>query len=124
MAKRKGTPKQKHVPLRTCIACRETKPKRELTRVVLVPEQGLVIDATGKLNGRGAYLCRRRTCWDQAIKRGALARALKAKLALEDIEVLEMYADSLAELETEVKLESDAEAGDKQQAPGGQPSAA
>jgi uncharacterized protein len=111
MAKRKGTPRQKHIPLRTCIACRETRPKRELARVVLVPEHGLVVDVTGKLNGRGAYLCRRRTCWDQALKRGALARALRIRLAPEDVAVLEVYVESLAEDEMEVKPESAEEAG-------------
>ena len=115
MAKRKGTPRQKHIPLRTCIACRETKPKRELARIVLVPEQGLVVDTTGKLNGRGAYLCRRRTCWDQAIKRGTLARALRAKLTPEDIIMLEAHAASLAEHETDVPLEFTEEAGDTAQ---------
>jgi uncharacterized protein len=114
MAKRKGAPKQKHVPLRTCIACRDTKPKRSLVRVVLVPEQGLVVDATGKLNGRGAYLCRQRSCWDQALRRGALARALKARLTPEDLSVLENYADLIAEHEKEAELESTKEAGGEQ----------
>ncbi len=114
MAKRKGTPKQKHIPLRTCIACRETKPKRELTRVVLVPEQGLVVDATGKVNGRGAYVCSRRVCWDQAIKRGALARALRARLAQEDIAMLEAYANSIEEYEVEAELGSSTKASDEQ----------
>jgi uncharacterized protein len=123
MAKRKGTPRQKHIPLRTCIACRETKPKRELARVVLVPEQGLVVDATGKLNGRGAYLCRRRSCWDQAIKRGALARALRVRLTSEDSIVLEAYADSLAEQELEVPPESSEITGDMTPVTGEQPQA-
>ena len=112
MAKRKGTPKQKHVPLRTCIACRETKPKRELERVVLVPEQGVRVDTTGKLNGRGAYLCRRHTCWEQALKRGMLARALRAQLTPEDIAVLEAHVDSMVEREIETDPESVEETGD------------
>ncbi len=51
--------KQKHVPLRTCISCRETKSKRELLRVVRTPDGHVLIDATGKKSGRGAYLCAR-----------------------------------------------------------------
>lgn len=112
MAKRRGTPKQKHVPLRTCIACRETKPKRELVRVVLVPERGLVIDETGKLNGRGAYLCAQYACWEQALKRGALSRALKTRLNPEDVAVLAAYADSLATPDTGVEPESAGDADD------------
>lgn len=83
--------------MRTCVACRETRPKRELVRVVLIPERGIVIDETGKLNGRGAYLCPRQSCWEQAIKRGVLSHALKTRLSPEDIAMLEAYAASLSE---------------------------
>lgn len=65
-------------PRRTCVGCREIQGKRTLIRVVRSPE-GILVDPTGKLPGRGAYLHDRRTCWDQALK-GSLARALRVEL--------------------------------------------
>ena len=47
---------EKKVPMRTCIACKAVKPKRELVRIVK-NENGILLDRTGKLNGRGAYIC-------------------------------------------------------------------
>ncbi len=88
-------PKQKHVPIRTCVACREAKPKRELTRIVLLPDGDVVIDKTGKLNGRGAYVCRRRSCGEEALMRGALARALRVSLSSGDVDELQSYFASL-----------------------------
>jgi uncharacterized protein len=95
MTRAKGKPRQKHVPQRTCVACRETKDKRELMRVVLLTEGGVAVDETGKRNGRGAYLCKQRECWDLAIKRGGLGRALRVALRPEDVLMLEAYAASL-----------------------------
>ena len=95
MAKNKQRPRQKHVPQRTCVACRETKPKRDLVRVVLLAEGGIAVDETGKRNGRGAYLCRNYACWEQALKRGTLNRALHVDLQPEDVAILETFARSL-----------------------------
>ena len=97
MVKSKQKPRQKHVPQRTCVACKETRPKRDLVRVVLLTEGGIVVDETGKRNGRGAYLCRHCACWELAIKRGSLNRALRVCLQSEDIAVLEAFAASLTE---------------------------
>ncbi|NJN97822.1 MAG: YlxR family protein [Anaerolineales bacterium] len=55
----------KHKPQRTCIICREVKDKRDLIRVVRTPAGQLMIDPTGKANGRGAYLCRQTGCWEK-----------------------------------------------------------
>lgn len=85
--------RQKHVPHRTCVACRETLAKRELIRIVRRPE-GVVIDPTGKLSGRGAYLHSRRSCWERGLK-GALARALKTELSDLDVRQLQTFADTL-----------------------------
>jgi hypothetical protein len=52
------------------------RPKRELTRVVRTPDSRVVLDPTGRLPGRGAYLCDDRTCRATAMKKGALSRAL------------------------------------------------
>src|ERR687894_326019 len=73
----------KHQPLRTCVACRQAKLKRELTRIVRTPEGQIIIDPTGKANGRGAYLCSDRACWERAIKRRVLNHALKTELNAE-----------------------------------------
>ncbi|MDQ6748876.1 MAG: YlxR family protein [Candidatus Dormibacteraeota bacterium] len=69
-----------HVPSRTCVACRTERPKRDLVRLVRDPVGGVVVDQTGKLNGRGAYLCHDPACWTQAQRRKALERALKVSL--------------------------------------------
>jgi predicted RNA-binding protein YlxR (DUF448 family) len=68
--------RQKHVPQRTCIGCGQTKPKRDLVRVVRTPDGHIEIDPTGKKPGRGAYLCRRAECWEKALSKGAITRAL------------------------------------------------
>jgi predicted RNA-binding protein YlxR (DUF448 family) len=97
MVKSKQQPRRKHVPQRTCVACKEIRPKRDLVRVVLLTDGGSVVDETGKRNGRGAYLCRHHTCWEQAIKRGSLNRALRISLQSEDVAVLEAFAAKFTE---------------------------
>ncbi|HVU10759.1 MAG TPA: YlxR family protein [Phototrophicaceae bacterium] len=82
-----STPAQKHIPVRMCVVCRDKAGKRTLTRVVRT-EQGLQIDPSGKLNGRGAYLCDRVSCWDTAVKTDLLAKALRMSLTEEDRERL------------------------------------
>ena len=69
-----------HVPSRTCVACRTERPKRELVRLVRDASGAVVADVTGKLNGRGAYLCQDPACWTLAQRRKALERALKVSL--------------------------------------------
>ena len=64
--------RSKHIPQRTCIVCREKFDKRRLTRIVRTPDEGVVVDFTGKRNGRGAYLCDRLSCWDSAVERTQL----------------------------------------------------
>ena len=63
-----------------CVACRTSRPKRELQRVVRTPARDVVLDPTGRLAGRGAYVCLGTDCLTQAIKKGALARALETAL--------------------------------------------
>ncbi len=93
MANADNKPK-KHVPQRTCVACREVNEKRSLIRIVRGPE-GVAVDKTGKMPGRGAYLHDSKDCWDKALKRGILARSLKTEISPEDMEVLRSYMDSL-----------------------------
>ena len=68
--------------MRMCVACREMKPKKELVRVVRTPEGEIVADATGRKNGRGAYLCPVEGCLNKAIKTRALERALEQPLVI------------------------------------------
>ena len=75
--------RHKHVPQRTCVACRQKFDKRALHRLVRT-EAGLVIDPTGKIDGRGAYLCDARTCWDRAMTTDLLDKALRTVLTDED----------------------------------------
>ena len=95
MAKQ-GGPKPRRVPQRTCIACRSTEAKRGLVRVVRTPEGRVELDRTGKKNGRGAYVHETRACWDDALKRDRLGRALKVAIPAEDMEQLQTYAASIA----------------------------
>ena len=85
---------QRHVPERSCIACREKGAKRELIR--LVSCAGVVeIDHKGKKAGRGAYLCPIRECWDIGLKGNRLEHALRTELILENRQALIEYGKSL-----------------------------
>ena len=90
----KKTPKHKHIPQRTCVGCREVNSKRTLIRIVRQP-QGIAIDPTGKLSGRGAYLHNQRLCWELGLK-GSLAKALKTDLSEDDRERLTQFMDTLS----------------------------
>jgi len=66
----------RRVPQRTCLGCQNVKPKREMVRIVRTPEGSVMIDATGKKPGRGAYLCPRLECLEIARKGKRIERAL------------------------------------------------
>ncbi len=87
--------RRKHVPMRTCIACRQKRPKRELVRIVRTPEGSLELDPKGKRSGRGAYLCSDQTCWDLALHHEKLGRALKCQVSAADVAGLKRFAESL-----------------------------
>ncbi len=92
---RGGRPR--HVPQRTCVACRQTGDKRGLVRIVRAPDGSVSIDPTGKRSGRGAYLCHTPACWEAALKRGVLPRALKIEaIREEDLQTLNEYAQRLS----------------------------
>ena len=93
--KKKAPKRRRHVPLRTCIACHQKKPKRSLIRVLRTTEGTVEVDLTGKRSGRGAYLCRDRDCWDAALGSGKLGRALKSGVSAKDLEALGVYATTL-----------------------------
>jgi predicted RNA-binding protein YlxR (DUF448 family) len=85
------------VPQRTCIACRRTDAKRGLMRLVRDATGHVALDPTGKRAGRGAYLCHDPACWEQALKRQGLERALRIEALMpEDRAALEQVAQELA----------------------------
>ena len=91
-------PGQKHVPERTCIACRSAKGKRELIRLVSSPA-GIEIDIKGKKAGRGVYLCRCSLCWERGLKSNRIEFGLRAKMSAENRQSLVDYGRGLAEKE-------------------------
>jgi len=86
--------KPKHIPQRTCVGCRAVLAKRTLIRVVRRVDEGVLVDPSGKLAGRGAYLHNQRSCWERALK-GGLANALKTTLTSDDRQRLEEFMSGL-----------------------------
>ena len=70
----------KKIPQRQCVGCRQMKPKKELIRVIRTRDEEVMIDGSGKMNGRGAYLCRDEACFKKIRKSGSLAKALKISI--------------------------------------------
>lgn len=68
--------RKRKVPQRMCVGCLAMKPKKELIRLVCTPEEGVVLDASGKKPGRGVYLCLSKDCLAQALKGNKLEKAL------------------------------------------------
>ena len=90
--------KRGHVPLRTCVVCGAKTDKRQLVRVVRSQAGSVQVDASGKLPGRGAYLCFEKSCWDKALKRNRLDHTLKGPISSEDRQTLQQYAQQVAEV--------------------------
>ena len=87
--------KTRKVPMRMCTGCRERKAKKELLRVVRTPEGAVVIDRTGRRNGRGAYLCMDSAeCLEKAVKTKMLERSLEVAVGAD---VYERLREELAE---------------------------
>ena len=89
-------PRPKHVPQRTCVACRTTGAKRGLVRVVRTAAGTVEVDETGKKPGRGAYLCKTPECWEKALKSKTLEYALKTAISMDDKAALQAYAATLS----------------------------
>lgn len=73
----------KKIPLRQCVGCMEMKEKKSMMRVLKTPEGDIVLDTTGKKNGRGAYLCQSMECLKKAQKNKGLERSFKMSLSNE-----------------------------------------
>jgi predicted RNA-binding protein YlxR (DUF448 family) len=87
--------KIKKVPMRRCVGCMEKYEKGELVRVLRTPEGNVKIDATGRANGRGAYLCKKRACFEKALKNRGLERSLGMKIPEPVVEELKKEMDAL-----------------------------
>ena len=86
----------KKIPLRMCVVCREMKPKKELIRVVLKEKGEIVLDATGRKNGRGAYICASMECLKTARQKKGLERSLKVAIPTAVYESLEEEMSKIA----------------------------
>lgn len=89
---------RKHIPQRTCLACRQVKPKRELIRLVRISNGSVEADTNGKKAGRGAYLCQAGECWEVGLKGGRLEHALRTVLTQDNRDQLIRYGKDLTEL--------------------------
>lgn len=92
----------KKIPMRQCVGCQEMKPKKEMIRVLKLAsedneETEIVLDATGRKNGRGAYICPNSDCLKAAIKNKGLERSFKMPIPKD---VYEMLTKEMEELET------------------------
>ena len=85
----------KKVPLRQCIGCQEMKRKKEMIRVIKTAEDEIMLDATGRKNGRGAYLCPSMECLKKAVKGKGLERSFKMAIPKEVYETLEKEMEEL-----------------------------
>ena len=78
----------KKIPMRKCVGCQEMKSKKEMIRVIRDAEGNFALDATGKKNGRGAYLCPCKACFDLSVKSHGLERSFKQEIPQEVYEKL------------------------------------
>ena len=85
----------KKIPLRQCIGCGEMKSKKEMIRVIKTAEDQILLDATGRKNGRGAYLCPSMECFKKAVKGIGLERSFKMAIPREVYETLEKEMEEL-----------------------------
>ena len=85
----------KKVPMRQCVGCQEMKSKKEMLRVLKTAEDEIVLDATGRKNGRGAYLCFSKECLAKARKNKGLERSLKMAIPSAVYDSLEKELDEL-----------------------------
>lgn len=73
--------KQRKIPQRKCIVCGKNKEKKDLVRIVKNKEEGIILDTTGRKNGRGAYICKDGSCIDEAKKKKKLDKVFKTEIS-------------------------------------------
>lgn len=86
----------KKVPMRQCVGCGEMKTKKELLRVIKTPGEEIVLDVTGRQNGRGAYICASMECLKKAHQKKGLERSLKIMIPAEVYDSLEQEMRKVA----------------------------
>jgi hypothetical protein len=92
----------KRIPMRTCMGCREVRPKKELLRIVRKngeePDSCILLpDVEGTQNGRGAYLCRSMECYDKAVKRRGFNRSFRTTVSPEELNILRKEVEEVLE---------------------------
>ncbi len=80
---------QKKIPMRKCVGCGEMKEKKDLIRIIKDADDQILLDATGKANGRGAYICKSAECLKKAAKNKGLERSLKSQIPGDVLERIE-----------------------------------
>ncbi len=85
----------RRVPLRKCTGCQEMKNKKEMMRILKTPEGEIVLDTTGRRNGRGAYICCSMECFEKAVRNKGLERSLKERVPEETYEDLKKEIESI-----------------------------
>jgi predicted RNA-binding protein YlxR (DUF448 family) len=85
----------KHIPQRTCVACGEVRPQRELVRLVRVSSGAVEVDPAGRKPGRGAYLCPAPDCWQSGLKKGRLEYVLRTTITEDNRKQLIKYSQEL-----------------------------
>ncbi|MDP7083497.1 MAG: YlxR family protein [Dehalococcoidia bacterium] len=94
--------KERHIPERSCVACGQKLPKRNLVRILRTPDGAVVADRTGKGAGRGAYLCWSPGCWQKGVHKGGLERSLKITLSAQDrSQLLAFHQEAIVATESE-----------------------
>ena len=85
----------KRVPLRKCTGCQEMKSKKEMMRILRTAEGEIILDTTGRKNGRGAHVCCSMDCFEKAVKNKGLERSLKVRVPEETYESLKKEIESI-----------------------------
>ena len=87
--------RSKHIPQRTCVACRQTRNKKNLIRLVRAENGTVEVDMSARKPGRGAYLCPKKDCWEVALRRNYLEHALRTKLSDDNRRFLAQHINNL-----------------------------
>lgn len=85
----------KRVPLRKCTGCQEMRNKKDMMRILRTSEGDIILDTTGRKNGRGAYVCCSMECFEKAVKNRGLERSLSVKVPEETYESLKKEIESI-----------------------------
>ncbi len=88
---------KKKIPMRKCVGCGEMKPKKELMRILRIEDGSFAVDADGKKNGRGAYICRSVDCFRKAVKSRGLERSFKQEIPQDVYDRLEKEMGEIGE---------------------------